>query len=151
VNHQELEFTPMTILELPNRVYATVLLELPRCPVCHYPMVHRRSRYPSPDQWPNYYRLDQTAQVKAASWRWRSDMRDGNGQFMCETCAGADKGTFTCFICKQERPTSQLHQTYGDAEVSTDHTCKLCYETLPAKQWDEAEEKLHEKHRYDFA
>lgn len=151
MTHTELDYTPQIVLEQEGTVWATVLIQLNRCAVCRTPMLPKphSPEYGAPP-WPTYYRISMTAQRVAAGWHWESGIRDGNARTVCHVCAKADKGTFTCYICDQERPSSQLHQTYGDTDHSTDHTCTVCYDTIPASQWDAAEQKLEEQHRFDF-
>jgi hypothetical protein len=66
---------------------------------------------------------------------------------VCADCLAQDKVKFTCWLCKQDRPSSHIQESIGDPP---DLLCRDCFETVSAKVWDEATDKLTEEHRYDY-
>ena len=141
----EQSFVPQTHDGYGERVFATMLVELSRCPCCKKPMISA-----PPKEWARRWTFyDFDGQVKRAGWVWTSQTERGDGygrRAICRDCETAGKGTFTCVLCKEERQTSAIHERYGDPP---EFLCVSCYETVPAKAWDEKTNELEEAHRWD--
>lgn len=88
--------------------------------------------------------MSQAEQMKAAGMRYRGS-NFITSDIVCEQCVADGKIHFKCAFCEETR-NSEL---YHDAEYG-DPICKICYETLTAKEWDEKMKELHEIHRYDY-
>jgi hypothetical protein len=76
---------------------------------------------------------------------WYHSERDG--KILCEECAAAGKGAFTCALCGESRSLSLEQESFG---YPAESLCTPCFETTPAKIWCEKVDKLTEDHRYDF-
>jgi hypothetical protein len=144
------KYTPQIVEETPYHVYVTFLLELDRCPECSIPMMSRGqvfARYCRQDHlFPKYMMITGAKQVEAAGFRYKSSMLNKRNKCICEQCAEAGKSTFVCCICKREYPTGEEQDSIG---YPPDHTCKHCYETVPAKVYMKTIEGLEESHKYD--
>ena len=65
---------------------------------------------------------------------------------ICTQCA-AEGVTFKCSACKETRNADQLYEAIGDP---ADFLCLPCYETVPAKKWDELMKQLRQQHQHDY-
>lgn len=104
--------------------------QLESCPICNRFMVSHLSRFGK-----EYQKLDLVAY----------GMRlPGSSQYACEKCVEEGLVGFTCAICKQKRSSDQIQEEH-EGEIA----CTVCYETLPAKEWDQHINRVYESHRYD--
>lgn len=88
--------------------------------------------------------MNQEAQMRAAGLVYRGDSNVTSFD-VCEECVAAGKVAFNCIFCGEYRKSDLYHDSeYGEP------ICKICYESLTAKEWDEKMEALHEAHRYDY-
>jgi hypothetical protein len=115
-----------------------------KCPICNKWMmtiIERDSPFPA------YWEDNQAAQMKRAGIvpvGAFSIIHDG---YICAECVEADRGTFTCALCGEERSIRLAHKNhlYRDEAL-----CVVCYDTRPAKEWVEAVSALDERHRWDY-
>lgn len=127
--------------------YIEFLLEGRECHLCNAIMLKKTKPEHSYDGlFPNYVRINQEAQMKAAGITFQSSVKVDD-EPICKECAEAGKADFLCAMCEQRKPTSKINESYGDP---AEYLCKDCYETVPAKVWDEKLDQLSEAHRYDF-
>lgn len=139
------EYTPQIIKETDTRAYATMLVELVKCPLCGKWMIGTGDRIYGP--FPKYFRISDKAQSKLAGWVQKGHRDYGIDKYICVECEQADKATFTCALCHQQKKSSEIEQSFGDP---AEHLCKDCYSSVPAKEWDKRVSELEEEHQYDF-
>jgi hypothetical protein len=141
------DFVPPVIFEGGVHAYGFMIVELHKCPKCKKMMIRRDNSstwYRSP--FPRYANYDFSLQLKRAGWVLESSVMVDD-EFICQECADAGKADFECFLCKERKPTDRIQERYGDP---ADFLCKDCYETVPAKVWDDTSDKLMDSHRYDY-
>lgn len=122
----------------------TLIGYLEECALCGVLMMPKRSA--SAEIFKGTVTLED--QMKANGWVFEGSDLPGtdHDDTVCERCTKAGKITFTCFICKQERTSDLLHEDqYGEPE------CTVCYETMPAKAWDEWQEKQNARNRWYYS
>ena len=124
--------------------YARFLLTVETCPECGRFMVIKPSNPRC--TFPFFIKLNFDAQAAAAGLGIRSDLQSGN-DYICQDCANAGKAWFYCELCKEKKSTGKVQQSFGDP---TEFLCIDCYGTVPAKEWEEAVDRLYKSHRYDF-
>lgn len=66
---------------------------------------------------------------------------------ICIECEQAGKSDFLCALCKERKRSNKKQESFGDP---SEFLCTDCYETKPAKIWDEKVDELVEAHRYDY-
>jgi len=124
--------------------YGKVLVELEKCPLCGKYMVDAKgAKY---GLFPKYININIDKQMERAGWVLRSCTKVDDKN-ICSECTEAGKADFLCTLCKQRKPTDKIKEEIGDP---TEYICTDCYETMPAKEWDEKICKIREIHRYDF-
>ena len=126
--------------------WAEMLVELKKCHICGKFMLPDYHNYFAKSIFPTYFPIDFDAQLKKAGWGKMSDIKVDD-EYICQECAKAGKADFLCVLCKQRKPTDKEKESFGDPP---EFLCSDCYETIPAKVWDEKVEELHGLHRYDF-
>jgi len=109
-------------------------------------MIFVPKQYYEHKTFPSYHQIDVDSQLERANIAVASITKQDDA-FVCKECVKAGKITFECVACKQRKPTSKVKDDFG---YPPEHLCIDCYETMPAKQWDELVEKLEEVHRYDY-
>ncbi|MCJ7507540.1 MAG: hypothetical protein MUO85_02265 [candidate division Zixibacteria bacterium] len=130
--------------ELGQTHYGKVLVELEKCHICHRYMINSRdAKY---GLFPKYDKITIEKQMERAGWVQRSSV-EVDEKYICCECAEAGKADFHCSLCNQRRLTDKIQESFGDP---AEFLCTPCYESVPAKVWDEKVEKLREVHRYDF-
>jgi hypothetical protein len=117
-------------------------LETRKCPSCGKPMIKRDKA----GLFPRVLSNNQDAQNKKLGVVYVSRAKM-DGEDICEECELSGKSYFTCCLCGEKRTSDRLEDSYGDP---AEYLCKDCYETVPAKQWDEKVKKLQDAHRWDF-
>jgi len=130
-------------------LYGKLLVPLTHCPSCNEVMLKRYSFNWSGFEsiFPASLQLQLREQLSRAGIRTYSQFKNKDDKFICVECAKEGKDTFICYLCEEER-TSDLQQTqHGDPP---EYLCTICYESVPAKVWDEAEDKLRASHKYDY-
>ena len=132
-----------------RHLFGKLIVPLTKCPSCEEIMLKRYSFNWSGFEsiFPAQHGARLKEQLLRAGILIYSKFKNKDDQFICVDCAKAGKDTFTCYLCEEER-TSDLRETqFGDPP---EYLCTVCYESVPAKVWDEAEDKLRKSHRYDF-
>lgn len=123
--------------------YARVLIEVCKCPGCSKWMVKKPRTGPEP--FPPYFRLQLPVQLERAGILFISQSTDENDNPICTECEAAGKGGFRCALCKQVK--TKAEETFG---YPAESLCTDCYETTPAKVWDEKCDQLRNDHQWDF-
>lgn len=130
-------------------LYGKLLVSLTQCPSCNRIMLKRYSY-----QWsgfesifPKWLQIQLREQLSKADILIYSQFKNRNDKFICIECAKDGKNTFTCDLCGEERTSDLKETSYGEPP---DYLCKVCYESVPAKEWDQRNEKLLQAHKYDF-
>lgn len=138
-----MEYTPKRIDE--DIMSFAVLVT--KCPICGKKMVAKphalllRARV-----FPPFWKNNFTAQAKRAGLVFISHVKVDD-EFICNECHEKDLASFLCTGCGERKKTSKEKESFGDPP---EYLCEDCYNTMPAKKWDELVEKLHNIHRYDF-
>ena len=136
-------YTP-EVIKSDSCFYGLVLVELEKCPLCHKYMIDIIGvKY---GLFPKWRRITIEKQIERAGWAQRSSVKVDDKN-ICNECVKAGKADFLCALCKQRKPTNKIKDSFGDP---AEFLCTDCYETVPAKVWDEKTSKLREKHRYDY-
>lgn len=140
-------YVPQVIEDDPYHALVTFVLKLDKCVACHTLVMAIVTKVYSP--FPIRLDQDQRRQMQAAGIQeiggYTYEPREGP---LCVKCTKQGLGRFKCWHCEQERPVSQQHEQFGDPP---DFLCTVCYETLPAKTWDEVIKELGEVHRWDYS
>lgn len=121
--------------------YATMLVQLERCPTCSRPMIPAKVKRP----FPQYVFANAEAQARRAGWGQESTARKDD-EVICTDCARKGLSSFTCALCEEERSSDLIQESFGDPP---EHLCSECYSTVSAEKWDRARDDLNQKHRYD--
>ena len=125
----------------------TMLCYFSPCGTCGKLMVPKpREDWSRVQVWPSWGEVSLDEQMRRGDLVYASRARSNNA-IICEPCSQAGRSTFICHLCKTERPSSALQDSFGDPP---DHLCKPCYETVPAAKWNAEVEDLQEQHRWDF-
>ena len=127
-------FVPYTV----DMGHAAMLVEVGKCAHCHTTMTSGSS--------PRWHLARFEEQLKRARWRKASGvMSDADGGELCQVCADEGVAKFKCELCEELRPYAMQAYRSGDG-----YLCQVCFETVTAKEWKEAQRRLDEEHRWDF-
>jgi hypothetical protein len=140
------DFKPEVFLDSGERAYATMMVELNKCPLCRRYMLYSDNSNQDRYAFPKYEKINFETQVKKSGWVVTSDI-EVNNHFICQDCVKSGKAEFTCSLCNVKQPTSKIQETIG--VYDKDYLCQTCYNTKTAKEWEEKTEELYEKHRWD--
>jgi hypothetical protein len=132
-----MNYTPTTIT-IHGRIYGQLAVNLEICGHCERFMVDMSQIVFTDGN-------NVMQQITNARWEVRSSAQK-YGKSICVTCKNAGFSFFYCYLCRQERKSNFLYQSFGDPP---DHLCFCCYETVSAKEWDEILDVLNERHRFD--
>lgn len=133
-------FTPKKI----NEDSAIFMIRLEPCHLCQKDMVTKpEGGY---DTWPHWIGNDLKAQTERAGFVFRSRIKVDD-EYICTECEQKGRATFECALCGQRKPTDKIKSSFGDPP---EFLCMDCYESVPAKTWEEKIKELHKQHRYDF-
>lgn len=134
-----------------NENFVTIALEWKLCPCCDNPMIiaPKASLKRCEPAWGSGCIDNNTieAQCSRVNMSIQSYINDKNHQYICENCVETGTTSFICALCGKEHTTDKIKESFGDP---TEYLCKICYETVPAKKWEEAMDRLDKKHMYDF-
>lgn len=131
------DFTPQILC---NGEYTVMLLKTEMCPKCLKTMMKEdKLRYSG--VFPVWRELNQQSQMKKAGIVFQS-MVKSNNRYICVECAEGNKATIHCALCKQDKPSNKQKESFGCDPA--EFLCSDCYETVPAKVWEEKVEKLQE-------
>lgn len=122
--------------------YVEMLIEAKKCPICSKVMIHKAKA----GIFPMYIAINQDAQMKNAGIVFTSNV-SVDDKLICVECEASGKADFKCELCGERRPTNLIQESFG---YPPEFLCKVCYETVPAKQWDEKTDELYDQHKYDF-
>lgn len=136
-NSKAITFVPQILEE----GYGIVLVQVGRCANCQKTTIAAGSAR----EFPAFWLAGRKEQLRRADWREKSVVTNANGEPLCVDCAPT-AGAFRCALCEQDRK-GDPQESFGDPP---EHLCTPCYETVPAKTWDETARRLREEHRYDF-
>lgn len=112
------------------------------CPSCGCKMMLKAK----PGIFPQYFKEDQHSQCRKHGIEFTSKSKIDD-DYICETCEKAGKAKFRCSLCGEIRESDKIQITIGDP---AEYLCKKCYETVSAKNWEEKNDELEKKHRYDY-
>lgn len=124
-----------------NDRYVEMLIECRECPSCKRKMIRKAPE----GVFPMYRATSQESQAVRANIGFISQSKIDDDH-ICTQCEKDGKASFTCHLCYEVRPTSDIQQSFGDGD---EYLCKHCYETVPAKKWESVVKELYESHRYD--
>jgi len=132
---------------------AKMLVDLGKCSICGKKMLKITAKMAGNltslnfNLFPHYYVHNLRAQMNRAFIVFQSNMKDKNNNYICEECVKEGKSTFVCALCGEKRSSDLREESFGDPP---EFLCKICYETVPAKIWEEKKEELYNTHRWDF-
>jgi len=126
--------------------HVKVLVELRPCAVCKRKTVWNLGKDPWQRTFPCYIRATFERQIAKTDIRFVGGT-NGDREPVCIDCVKAGAITCECALCGKSKPSSEMEESVGDPP---EHLCKSCYETVPAKIWDENLAALEESHKYDF-
>jgi len=135
------------IPELINNEYAKMIVAISSCPICKKIMINGYNEtYYDLSTFPVNWMVGFTAQIKRAGWVISSGIKV-NDEYICTECKLAGRGYFNCALCGEEKPLNKEKESFGDP---AEYLCSDCYESIPAKVWDDKVNDLRMQHRYDF-
>lgn len=127
-------------------IYVSVLIEAKQCHICKNVMVRKGTAYFNGGHFPNWRDMTLEKQVEAADLRIES-RAIVDGHYICQTCCDEGKADFLCALCNIRRPSTEIKQSFGEP---AEYLCGTCYNTVPAKIWEEKSDTLTQLHQYDF-
>ena len=137
---------PQIVSESNDLAIGMVHVALHKCPTCGRWMLD-----PSADRTRHVFATEYPDQLREylalADWRFASGVTVNDDSIICEQCASENKGSLTCALCGEVRESSQKQTSVGDPP---EFLCTVCYETKPAKVWEEKYKELLKAHRYDY-
>lgn len=122
--------------------YAEMLIEIKKCKICGAFMVKDLGHH---SIFPKYFKINQEAQMKESGLEYSSNVMVDE-ELICKKCEKEGKATFECVLCGERKHTDKIQESIG---YPAEFLCKDCYETKPAKTWDEELSRLYEIHKYD--
>lgn len=139
-------YKPNIIREKSGHIYVEMLVEAKECHLCKKVMIKEGCPLTCGGSFPNYQNLDIKKQAENVGMTFISDL-EVDDKPICIECKEAGKADFLCAICKERKLTDRVHKSFGLYNI--DFLCEDCYETVPAKTWEEKEDQLYSAHRYD--
>lgn len=141
MENDNLESYVPEIIESNKTLYAKMFIQLETCSCCKKPMM-KEAPY---GVFPNWLKLNQKEQaIKADIQIFHSTIGYDK---ICKKCVEDGIVTFECHLCNTKKPLNKIQKEIGSP---SDYLCSDCYETIPAKMWDEKIEEMEENHKYDF-
>lgn len=134
------------IVENKSTVYFKMLVEVKKCHLCKKFMMPKANSQFNGGVFPNYIHINQDAQMKMAGFVYSTRI-EVDGECICEECKNAGKVDILCAMCEQRKPSDKQQESFG---YPPEYLCKDCYETVPAKKWEDKVDELQQSHRYDF-
>jgi hypothetical protein len=141
------KYVPQVIVDDEDYTIVSFALKVDKCVICKsltMAKITHYSYFPFPNRWIG----DQEDQMTAAGIRplggHTYHPEDGP---ICNVCAEQGLGRFLCAGCGLERAVSHQKERIGDPP---EFLCMTCYETMPAKRWNEIKNELNERHKYDW-
>jgi hypothetical protein len=125
--------------------YVEMMVEYEKCPICNKVMIQRLVGYDN-RLFPAWIQMTQEAQAKRAGIVFKGSVKVDD-DLICEECEKSGRADFLCAICNTRQSTDEIQESFG---YPPEFLCKECYNTVPAKTWDEKVSELHEAHRYDY-
>jgi hypothetical protein len=148
VNEQISNWTPSVAFTFSNdTAYATMLVGLKKCSICGKWMIAEPNQTSLHRTFPWGMSISFTTQVKRAGWVIASGVEDSARKEICVECRDAGKLRLKCIHCQQMITSDQVKESFGEPP---DYLCNNCYETMPAKKWNELVEELESLHKYDY-
>jgi len=131
---------------LNNGEYVEMIIQAEKCPICGKIMIKKVEDNILNSLFPGYKEMNQVAQAKRAGIVFKSYTKVDD-KIICEECERSGKADFLCACCNERKTTDKMHESFGDPP---DYLCTDCYNTVPAKIWDDKVNELMERHQYDF-
>lgn len=126
--------------------YVEMIIQAKKCPICGKVMIKKVKEYMLDKIFPAYWQMNQVSQAKRAGIVFKSTTKVDD-ENICEECEKSGKADFLCALCNERKSTDKIQESIGDAP---EFLCKDCYDTVPAKIWDDKLEELEEAHKYDY-
>lgn len=120
--------------------YTLFALQTDECPICRVRMLNKDKN----NLFPYYVGMNQEAQMKKAGMEFKGSVFV-KGSHICKKCEESGKATIKCELCGETKSSVKIQESFGEGSF----LCSDCYETIPAKQWDEKYEELLEEHKWD--
>lgn len=145
IKRMDIEHYKPEVIEAKHRgIYALMLVQLCRCPICDTLMLYIPESLALP--FPAFFKITAKAQAERAGWAMMS-LEKQDGKCVCENCLKAGKITFECSLCSEKKPTSKIQESIG---YPAEHLCTDCYTTVPAEKWLKKLRALEQAHRWDY-
>lgn len=123
--------------------YFTFRVRTECCGQCKKEMIHKPEAHNR--TFPEYVDDNLKAQAGRAGLAINSGS-EFEGRFVCEDCINSGVVNFVCLLCYKTKKTNEIKASFGTAEH---HLCGDCYETVPAKVWDDKVNELNKEHEWD--
>ena len=117
-----------------------------QCSKCDRTMIAKVKECYGKEFFHGYHDYSQDAQMKRAGLVYLGKAKVDD-EYICEICEKEGKADFICSICEKRHDTCEIKEQIGDP---AEFMCKSCYETVPAKEWDDKLSELQDEHRWDF-
>lgn len=132
--------------------YKEFKLRIIRCNKCKKDMIHASLSSLNSAFNHNHRGVSLDVQLKEADMVVRSGQTADGGlwgfgeeSYLCVNCKNLFE--LKCYNCKEVRLFKDIKFTCGDPP---DALCRVCYATIPAKEWKDLIKKLEELHRWDY-
>lgn len=123
-----------------------ILVQFKPCAACQHPCCPDLGQgYDNP--FPKYYQANFREQIAKAGIRLIGRYNSSEDP-VCKECVDAGATTHECYLCRKQKKSNEIKQSFGC--LSPHSLCEECYETVPAKKWDETVKELEENHKYDW-
>jgi hypothetical protein len=131
--------------------YATMVVEIQTCPSCGKIMIEHPRRWGTlVPPFPEEGELAFNEQRKRAEWRLISGNTNANNEHICMTCALDGRSSFICALCGEERSSTKEMACHFGEHDQPEFLCKICYETVPAKTYQDKVNELEDRHRWNY-
>jgi hypothetical protein len=141
-------YTPKIVQSNAYMAQVEMLLELHVCPECGKFMLGADAdflRY----LFPSKQSINSVEnQLTRADFGWRTTTRNGCGDAVCNRCRDSGNLSFVCAGCQKQQSIKEIQEQFGN--VLPDYLCKTCYSTISAKDWEDLNIELDNKHQYDY-
>ena len=124
--------------------YENFELKVIICPKCNKKMIDAEY-WKLFSVFPIYHKKALKIQLSKRNMVVRSEIKNNDYAYVCKTCIGLAE--FKCYSCKEQRLIKNKKYTHGDPP---DHLCKECFNTKTAKEWEDLEDEIVEKHQWDY-
>lgn len=139
LTNQDEHFTPCMVPGGNDEAY--FIVKMNRCARCHLPMLDNVKAGVAPGSTPSL-----APQARRAGWKISSGQSPMGEGYICQECFEADPRRYECLLCGEKREKKEVKRQFKHAD---EILCIHCFNTVSARVWDDAEERLSEMGYYD--